>query len=501
MKIVFACSEAVPFSKTGGLADVAAGLTKALAAAGHQVTLITPHYPGIFPADAPRIPTRATIQVPVGREKVTGNLLRSEFPESKVDVVLVDQLAYFNRPGLYTEGGHDYPDNCERFVFFSRAVIEAVHRLGIEPDVIHSNDWQTGLIPAIVAHELRRLPGLSAVANIFTVHNMAFQGRFPSWDMDLTGIHHSYFNMHEMEFYGELNLLKTGIVFSDATTTVSPSYAREITRPEFGYGLETVCGAKGDRLVGILNGVDATEWNPAIDPHLPQTFSASTVGEGKFACKLALQRELGLAERPDAMLFGMVSRMTDQKGFDVIAARAEDILRANVQFAFLGSGERRYEEFLTELAEKHPGRVAVRVGFNEGLAHRIEAGADAYFMPSRFEPCGLNQQYSLIYGTVPIVHRTGGLADTVVDLRPESLTKGTANGFVFDHYDANSFLETVWRAVGCYLHERPVWDKLVQNGMTGDLSWKRSAAAYVDLYKQAIGWLRPTRHSGTRPKV
>jgi starch synthase len=489
MKIVYASSEAIPFSKTGGLADVAAGLTKALAAAGHKVTLITPHYPHIFPPDRPRLPARASIQVPVGPKLVTGHLFRSELPASKVDVVLVDQLAYFNRPGLYTEGGRDYPDNCERFVFFSRAVIEAIHRLGLSPDVIHTNDWQTGLVPALVAHEYRKLPGCGKTANIFTIHNMAFQGRFDAEAMGLTGLDWRHFNLHEMEAYGHLNLLKTGIVFSDAVTTVSPTYAKEITTPEFGCGLDQTLAAKADRLMGVLNGVDTAEWNPATDPHLAANYTAATVGEGKPLCKEALQLELGLEVDPGALLFGMVSRMTDQKGFDLLAARIEDILRAHVQFAFLGTGEARYEELVAELAEKYPGRVAAKVGFDEGLAHRIEAGADAYLMPSRFEPCGLNQQYSLIYGTVPIVLRTGGLADTVVDLRPETLADGTANGFVFDHYDANSFLDAVWRAVGCYLHDQEAWKKLVQAGMNDDLSWSHSAALFASLYQRAVSWL------------
>lgn len=489
MKIVFACSEAIPFSKTGGLADVASGLTKALSAAGHKVTLITPHYPHFFPPDLPRLPTRAAVQVQVGAKRVTGHLLRSELPDSKVDVVLIDQQAYFNRPSLYVEKGHDYTDNAERFIFFSRAVLEAIHRLALAPDVIHTNDWQTGLIPGLVNVQMRHLPGCQRIANIFTIHNMAFQGRFGPEAMDLTGLDWRHFNFHEMESYGALNLLKTGIVFADAVTTVSPTYAQEITWGDYGYGLEQTLSVKGDRLSGILNGVDAGEWNPDKDRHLVQTYSAATVDVGKPACKRALQLELGLTEDADALLFGMVSRMTDQKGFDLIAARAVDILKANVQFAFLGTGDKRYEEFVSDLARKHPGQVAARLGFDESLAHRIEAGADAYLMPSRFEPCGLNQQYSLIYGTVPVVHRTGGLADTVIDLRPESLAAGRANGFVFDRYDANLFLDAVWRAVGCYQHDRVTWSKLVQNGMTSDLSWSRSAAAYASLYKRAISWL------------
>ncbi|QDT52337.1 Glycogen synthase [Caulifigura coniformis] len=490
MRIVFASSEAVPFSKTGGLADVAAGLTKALAAAGHHVTLITPHYPRLFPPELPRLPTKATVQVPLGANRVTGHLLRSEFPDSNVDVVLIDQQEFFNRGSLYVEGGRDYPDNAERFLFFSRAVMEAIHRLNLAPDVIHANDWQTGLVTALVAQEYRRLPGCEQTANIFTIHNMAFQGRFHRDLMALTGIDWRHFNYHEMESYGDLNLLKTGIVFSDVVTTVSPTYANEITRAEFGYGLENTLGVKFDRLVGVLNGVDTTEWNPKIDPFLDTCYTASTVEAGKAACKAALQKELGLNADPDALLFGMVSRMADQKGFDLIAARIEDILKANVQFAFLGTGERRYEDLVTRLAQENPGRISASLVFSEGLAHRIEAGADAYLMPSRFEPCGLNQQYSLLYGTVPIVHRTGGLADTVVDARPETVANGTANGFVFDSYDPNSFLTSVWQCVGCFQHDKAQWRQLIQNGMREDRSWKRSAAEYAAIYERAIGWLK-----------
>ncbi|OAI51312.1 glycogen synthase [Planctomyces sp. SCGC AG-212-M04] len=490
MRIVFASSEAIPFSKTGGLADVATGLTKALAAAGHHVTLITPHYPRLFPPELARLPTRASVQVYVGAKRITGHLLRSEFPDSKVDVVLVDQQELFNRNSLYVEGGRDYPDNAERFIFFSRAVMEAIHRLNLAPDVIHTNDWQTGLVPALVAHEYRRLPGCEQTANIFTIHNMAFQGRFPRDVMGLTGIDWRHFNYHEMESYGDLNLLKTGIVFSDVVTTVSPTYAKEITRSEFGYGLENTLGVKFDRLVGVLNGVDTSEWNPRIDPHLPKNYDASTAEEGKRACKAALQEELGLTVDPEALLFGMVSRMTDQKGFDLIAARIEDVLKANVQFAFLGTGDRRYEDLVTTLAEENPGRVSASLVFNEGLAHRIEAGVDAYLMPSRFEPCGLNQQYSLLYGTPPIAHRTGGLADTVIDTRPETIADGTANGFVFDDYDPNSFLTSVWQCVGVFQHDKHLWRTLIQNGMRVDRSWKRSAAEYAAIYERARGWLR-----------
>ncbi len=341
----------------------------------------------------------------------------------------------------------------------------------------------------MVAHEYRKLPGCEKTANIFTIHNMAFQGRFHRDLMGLTGIDWSHFNFHEMESYGDLNLLKTGIVFADAVTTVSPTYAREITRPEFGYGLEGTLSAKFDRLMGVLNGVDTSEWNPKIDPHIPQNYDATSVEAGKRACKAALQAELGLDTDPHALLFGMVSRMADQKGFDLVAARIEEILKANVQFAFLGTGDRRYEDLVRRLAEEHPDQISATLQFDEGLAHRIEAASDAYLMPSRFEPCGLNQQYSLMYGAVPIVHRTGGLADTVIDTRPSTIADGTANGFVFDSYDPNSFLTSVWQCVGCYQHDKLLWARLIQNGMRVDRSWKRSAAEYEEIYRRTIAWL------------
>jgi starch synthase len=406
MHIQMVSPEAVPFAKTGGLADVATGLSKALAELGHQVTLVMPCHRRFIP-EQDRGERIAEVSVDLHHLSVKGIVRRTKIPDSSVDVLLVDQPTYFDRESLYTRGGHDYPDNAERFIFFSRAAFEIAHSLTL-PDVMHVNDWQTGLIPALVAHHRKHDPRIARLASVLTIHNMAFHGQFPHWQMELTGLPKDYFNWRQMEYYGHLNLLKTGFTMADMVTTVSPTYAREICRPEYGYGLDSALLMRGDDVVGILNGVDVDVWNPAVDPHIAERYTPATVGVGKPKCKQALQRELGLHERSEPLLFGMVSRLTDQKGLDLITARMEDIISADVQFVFLGTGDKWYEESLRELQYRHPGRVATVIGFDDGLAHRIEAGADAYLMPSRFEPCGLSQMIAQRYGTLPIARATGG---------------------------------------------------------------------------------------------
>ena len=324
----------------------------------------------------------------------------------------------------------------------------------------------------------------SRTASIITVHNLAFQGRFPGWCMKWTGMDWKYFNWLQMEFWGDLNLLKTGIVFAQMVTTVSPTYAREICQPEFGCGLDTVLAARADDLVGILNGVDTNEWNPSRDRHIPQQYSAGSWKSGKAACKRELQRESGLPDRPHVPLFGMISRLTDQKGLDLIEHVADDFLRNDVQIAFLGTGEAHCEHFVRSLATRAPDKVAAFIGFDERLAHRIEAGADIYLMPSRFEPCGLNQQYSMAYGTIPIVHAVGGLADSVVDASGPNLQDGRATGFVFRDYAAGPSAGKIRESLRLY-DARPTRQAVVETGMKRDCSWERSAAAYLDVYKRA----------------
>ncbi len=490
MRIIVASSEAVPFSKTGGLADVSTALATALADLGHSVWLVTPHYPQalakIRESNGIAVESNGVrFEVPLGARHVAGGVLRSRLPGSAVTVLLVDQPAYFDRPGLYQSNGSDFRDNCERFVYFSRAVLVLSQHLGLRPDIVHANDWQTGLIPALLSIEGRQPNTFETTASIFTIHNMAFQGSFWHWDMLLTGLDWKYFNWKQMEFYNQLSLLKTGLVFADAITTVSPTYAREIQTPEFGYGLDSVLRSRRDDLVGILNGVDTKSWNPQTDPALAANYSIADVEEGKRACKRQLQQEFGLPERDDVPLLAMISRLTDQKGFDLVVQGAETLLSRNLQLCVLGNGEKKYEEWLVAAAKKTPEKVAVRIGFDEPLAHRIEAGADIFLMPSRFEPCGLNQMYSLIYGTVPVVRAVGGLADSVVDATGNNLAHGTATGFCFTDYTSQALVQTLDRALGLFA-DKPEWLRLVRTGMNQDWSWRQSALQYVRLYERAL---------------
>ncbi len=491
MNILVATSEAVPFAKTGGLADVCGALPVELVRLGHQAALILPAYRQSRYCGHPIERMGIDFIVPIGSKTVTGHLLRSRLPDSGVPVYLVQQDSYFDRDELYRHNGQDFQDNCERFVFFCRAVMEAVRLLGLDLDVIHCNDWQTGLVPAYLKIEYRNLPRYEKIASLLTIHNIAYQGVFWHWDMLLTGLDWKYFNWHQMEYYGKLNLLKTGIVFSDAVNTVSPRYSQEIQTSQFGRGLEGVLQHRRDALSGILNGVDESVWNPATDQSLAARYTPETVDVGKRVCKAALQRELGLAERPDVPVVGMIGRMDDQKGLDLVAEIIPEwTASADVQWAILGKGEPKYHDLFNLLARNHPERVGVRLEYSDPLAHRIEAGADLFLMPSRFEPCGLNQMYSLKYGTVPVVRETGGLADTITDLNDQTLAAGTANGFSFREDNALALSETLRRACDTYRNRSDVWKRLVLTGMRQDWSWRRSAAEYVRLYESMVTRVR-----------
>jgi starch synthase len=489
MRIVVASSEAVPFSKTGGLADVATALADAVASLGHSVWLVSPYYPQVLAKSGANgiaiEPTGIQLEVPVGSRHVTCGVRRARLPGSAVTFFLIDQSSYFDRPALYQEHGADYRDNCERFVFFSRAVLALASHLRLRPDVVHANDWQTGLISALLAVEGREPDTFETTASVFTIHNMAFRGLFWHWDMLLTGLDWKYFNWKQMEFYNQLSLLKTGISFSDAVTTVSPTYSREIQAAEYGYGLDGLLRSRRDDFSGILNGVDTKVWNPQTDPALPGTYSIVDVEEGKRACKRRLQEEFGLPVRDECPLLAVVSRLTDQKGFDLIMQGAEALFGHDLQLCVLGSGEKKYQDWLIEQSKRLPEKVAVRIGFDEPLAHRIEAGADMFLMPSQFEPCGLNQMYSLLYGTVPIVRAVGGLADSVVDASADNLAHGTATGFSFSTYSAEELVKTINRALAHY-HDKPEWLRLVRTGMNQDWSWRRSALQYIRVYEKAV---------------
>lgn len=482
MNVVFVASEAVPFAKTGGLADVAGALPRALERLGHTVALIVPCYRQARQAGLPLEPTGLTLRIPVGEHAVEGFVLTTQLPGSNVPVYLIDQPAYFDRPQLYHDAGRDYPDNCERFAFFCRAVLETVRRLGLCPDVVHCNDWQTGLIPVYLDEFFRRRPGFGALGTLFTIHNLAYQGRFPASELPRTGLHWRLFTPRHLEFYGLLNFMKAGLVFSDMISTVSPTYAGEIQRPALGCGLDGLLHSRRDDLRGIVNGIDLEEWSPAHESMIAQRYDVDTVTAGKPACKAHLQRLAGLPEVPTVPLLAQIGRLDPQKGWDLLADVADDLLRGSVQMVVLGQGLPRYHRLLERLAGQHPDKLRVFLEFSKPLAHQIEAGADLFLMPSLYEPCGLNQLYSLVHGTVPLVHATGGLADTVVDATPQNLVDGTATGFVFQEPAPWALREALDRALRLW-PDRETWLQLMRNGMRGDWSWHTSARAYIELYE------------------
>lgn len=498
MRILIATSEAVPFAKTGGLADVCGALPIEIARQGHSCSLIMPAFRQALNCGQPWHETGFEFQVPIGTKQVTGRLLESRLPDSDVPVYLVHQPQYFDRPELYNERGRDYIDNCERFVFFCRAVIEAIGHLDSKPDVVHANDWQTALLPAYLKTEYRAVVGYEDIASLLTIHNLAYQGNYWHWDMLLTGLDWKYFNWRQLEFYGNLNLLKGGLVFADRLNTVSPRYAREIQTPEQGYGLEGVLQDRHEDLTGIINGVDYRLWDPATDEHLEEHFTAEVPQPGKSACKRALQEELKLPPREDVPLIGLVGRLVDQKGLDLVEhVMAHWNESSDVQWVILGTGDSKHHEALSQLASQWPRKVAVRLEFSNRLAHRIEAGADIFLMPSRYEPCGLNQLYSLKYGTIPVVRATGGLADTVVDLNDETLANALATGFTFQNYDAVALSVALRRACDAFA-DKPLWRRLVSLAMHQDWSWQRSAEEYISLYRRTV---KEKRQRGARLHV
>jgi starch synthase len=493
MKIVVVASEAVPFAKTGGLADVAGALPRALAARGHQTSLILPLYRRASRCGLALEPTGHTFRVPIGSREVEGRIVTAQLPGSSALAYLIDQPAYYDRDELYGRQGVDFLDNCERFLFFARATLEAVRLLDLRPDVIHCNDWQTGMIPVLLREAYRDLPEFRSIGTLLTVHNLAYQGVFWHYDMPLTRLNWNLFNFQQLEFHGKLNFLKAGLVFADLISTVSPTYAQEIQTPRFGSGLEGLLRARAGGLRGIVNGIDTNLWNPATDLNLAAPYSSTDFATGKAACKAQLQRRMGLPERPEVPLFAQIGRLDPQKGWDLVAEVADDLLSRDVQMVVLGEGQPRYHELLDRLSSRHAGKLRVVLEFLPPLAHQIEAGADLFLMPSLYEPCGLNQLYSLTYGTVPIVHATGGLIDTVRDATPERLADGSATGFVFQASTAAAFQEAIDRALALWA-DREAWSRLVRAGMSGDWSWDRSARAYEDLYEEVRARaLRPGR--------
>jgi starch synthase len=471
MKVLFATSEAHPLIKTGGLADVSGALPVALREIGVDCRILLPGYDKVLA----KLPEAREVARFTGLPGLADSrLLEATLPGSDTPVYVLDCPAYYVREGgpYHDITGVDHKDNALRFGLLSRvaAILSSpTTPLAWRPDLLHCNDWQTGLAPAWVAFDGH------AVATIITIHNLAFQGIFAPEVAVQLGLPHDCFHMDGVEYYGNLSFLKGGLSYADWITTVSPTYSAEIQYEPLGMGMQGLLSARADRLVGILNGIDTADWNPSGDPHLKCEFSARATA-GKKRCKAALQEELGLAKTADAPLFGLVSRLTNQKGVDWVVQVAPGILHRGGQLAVLGMGEKAIEDSLRDLAARHPGQVSVTIGYDEAMSHRIEAGIDIFLMPSRFEPCGLNQMYSLRYGSVPVVHATGGLKDTVED---------RVTGFVFYRADAHGLWVAVDRALHLYA-DKSAWKHMMHAGMNRDFSWERSAREYLRLYQQAL---------------
>jgi starch synthase len=486
LRLLLASPEAVPFAKTGGLADVAGALPRELARLGHEVKLVIPRY-GAIDGTAYGFKEWKRLKVSTFTGPITAIIEEASLPGTAASVLAVRHDPYFGRDGLYQQAGVDYPDNLERFAFFCRAVMELLGTLeqlaAWTPDLIHVHDWQTALCPVYLRTLSAAPVGIKRPRSLFTVHNLGYQGIFPASDYPKCGLGPELFTSRTLEFHGSVNLMKGGLVFADFVSTVSPTYSQEMQTVEFGFGLEGVVAERKDRLAGVVNGIDVEVWNPATDPHVPVRYSAADPS-GKAACKTALQREMGLP--PAAVpLLGVVSRLASQKGLDLLADILPELMALEVQLVLLGTGDPSYETSFRSLQARYPTKLGLRIGFDEGLAHRIEAGADMFLMPSRYEPCGLNQQYSLRYGTVPIVRRTGGLADTVVAYSPLALTEGRATGFVFGEATAQAFLNTVLLALRVY-RDPEEWRSLMLAGMRTDVSWAHSARQYEQLYRRVL---------------
>lgn len=476
MKVLFVASEGLPFSKTGGLADVVEALPKALVALGHEVSVLLPRYQN----------TKAAAVVAPSLTVSLDRTLR--FPAiadggalNRVHYYFVDDQEYFDRPQLYGMNGKDYPDNAERFAEFARAAIEFMKHVWL-PDVVHCHDWQSALVPVLLRTQYAKDTAVQGVPVVFTIHNMGYHGLFRREVLEAIGLPDELFQINGLEFFGKVNFLKGGLLFSDYLTTVSRRYAQEIQTAEYGHGLEGVVRTRADRLIGILNGVDYSAWSPENDKFIAAKYSAKDLS-GKLACKKDLLEVFGL---PLALMnkpvIGIVSRFADQKGFDLIEQAAVDLLREDISLVGLGAGEPKYEKMFRDFSSQYRGRVAVKVAYDNALAHKVEAGADIFLMPSRYEPCGLNQIYSLKYGTVPVVRATGGLDDTIEQFDPET---GLGTGFKFHPYQPSALLGAIRSALAVYQNEPAAWRKIQANGMSKDFSWQASAVEYARLYEVA----------------
>src|SRR6266478_1404398 len=478
MKIAMISSEIAPFAKTGGLADVVGTLSVALERRGHDISLITPAYRSTLNGPFALEETGMQLTVPIDARTEGASVLKTRLGRN-MSVYLVRADRYFDRDFLYGTHEGDYPDNAERFVFFCRATLEILRRHPVE--IVHCHDWETALGIVFLKTQSARYPEVASAKTVLTAHNLGFQGIFRQSNWPLLNLDRSYFSPQYLEFYGNINFLKGGLIFADKITTVSPSYAREIMSGEQRFGLQGILQQRAADVTGILNGVDYSAWNPAVDPFIATRYSENDLS-GKRICKNKLQGSLGLPVKSAMPVFGIISRLTSQKGFDLVQKIFDQMMERELQLVLLGSGEPRYENFFADAAARFPEKFAVRTGFDEALAHQIEAGADIFLMPSLYEPCGLNQMFSLKYGTIPIVRKVGGLKDTVIDYSAEG---GVGTGFVFDTYDPQALWDSIERALRLFADKRS-WTELMHRAMRMDFSWDRSAQAYNNLYEEFL---------------
>ena len=485
LNVLFISSEVEPFAKTGGLADVSGALPQIIKHLDHEIRIMMPRYGAIDERRARlhEMLRLKEIEIPVGTKEYNASVKSSFISNNhdKVQVYFLDNPALFGRPGLYVhpDTNKDYPDNDERFIFFCRGVLEVLKRLGWQPDIIHCNDWPTGLVPAYLKTTYRDDPFYRDTRTVFTIHNMAYQGVFPKSSFAKSLLPQALLSDDGIQAFGKINFLKSGVVFADAITTVSERYAKEISSSdEYGCGLQDVVSRRKDALSGIVNGIDYSVWDPSVDEFLPHRYDSRSI-DMKLENKKVLLSELGLPFNERTPLIGIISRLADQKGFDLIGEIIDDLAKLNLQLVVLGTGERKYHELFEKASRRHPQTIAVRLTFDNRLAHLIEAGSDMFLMPSRYEPCGLNQLYSLRYGTVPVVRATGGLDDTIEDY---NATSGAGTGFKFKDYDSHELLGAVRRAVHAF-ENQTAWRKLMKSGMARDFSWESSAKKYIQLYR------------------
>jgi len=477
LAVAFVTSEMTPFMKTGGLADVSAALPRALVRLGHRVMVFLPRYAAIgFPAGE----FAGSVHVPVDAVHRSAGFYRRVLPDG-VEIVFVEHPPFFDRPFPYGMGNEDYGDNRLRFAFLARASLEYLRSRGLRPDVLHAHDWQAGLVPVYLKAFYWDDPALHRLPTLFTIHNLAYQGNFGADTLDVLGLPWHLGSDDATGHQGGISYMKAGIQFAEVVNTVSPRYAAEIQTPEGGYGLDGVLRGRGSDLVGILNGVDYGEWDPRHDRHLAATYGPEDLA-AKAECKRDLLRAFSLAPEPDLPVVGIVSRLVSQKGFDIVVGAWYDLLQRPIRMVVLGTGEPELESGFRSLAERAPDRFGVRLTYDEGLAHKVIAGCDIFLMPSRFEPCGLTQMYSLRYGTVPVVRATGGLVDTVEPWDPAT---GHGTGFRFDTADGTGLMWALDQALGT-MKDPLGWEQLMRNGMARDLSWDRSAEQYVAAYRQAM---------------